>query len=121
MSSVEMVRGGEDARTNKVTDTDTNTNASKNSEKEMVILENISKAYNGNKTNRNSNKVNTSRSGSSTVLFEHIVLDNLNLGIMEGKFVTIVGPSGCGKSTLLNILAGRHIIYRKDISRWNTH
>ncbi len=43
MSSVETVRGEEDSRTNKVTDTDMNTYASKNSEKEIVILENIRK------------------------------------------------------------------------------
>src|SRR5699024_1974584 len=34
------------------------------------------------------------------------VLDNINLSIEKGSFVSIVGPSGCGKSTLLNLIAG---------------
>ena len=34
------------------------------------------------------------------------VLENINLEIREGEFITILGPSGCGKSTLLNIIAG---------------
>ena len=33
-------------------------------------------------------------------------LDDINLAIEPGEFVTIVGPSGCGKTTLLKILAG---------------
>ncbi|WP_026696064.1 ABC transporter ATP-binding protein [Peribacillus kribbensis] len=33
-------------------------------------------------------------------------LENINLEIKQGDFVTIIGPSGCGKSTLLKILAG---------------
>lgn len=32
------------------------------------------------------------------------VLRNINLGIKEGEFVSIMGPSGSGKSTLLHIL-----------------
>jgi NitT/TauT family transport system ATP-binding protein len=34
------------------------------------------------------------------------VLDNFDLDINEGEFLSLLGPSGCGKSTFLNILAG---------------
>ncbi len=33
-------------------------------------------------------------------------LDDVNIGLEEGKFVVILGPSGAGKSTLLNLLGG---------------
>lgn len=35
-----------------------------------------------------------------------IAIENIDLTIGDGEFVSIVGPSGCGKTTLLNILAG---------------
>ncbi|MFT8314871.1 MAG: ABC transporter ATP-binding protein [Clostridium sp.] len=35
-----------------------------------------------------------------------LVLEDFNLQIKKGEFITIVGPSGCGKSTFLDILAG---------------
>ncbi|GAA0122015.1 MULTISPECIES: ABC transporter ATP-binding protein [Clostridium] len=33
-------------------------------------------------------------------------LENINLEINPGDFVSIVGPSGCGKSTILRLIAG---------------
>ncbi len=33
-------------------------------------------------------------------------LDNIDLEVENGEFVSIVGPSGCGKSTLLRLIAG---------------
>jgi len=33
-------------------------------------------------------------------------LDDINLEIGVGEFISLVGPSGCGKSTLLNLIAG---------------
>ena len=35
---------------------------------------------------------------------ETLALDNVNIEINQGEFVSIMGPSGCGKSTLLNII-----------------
>lgn len=35
-----------------------------------------------------------------------VALQNLDLTIGEGQFVSLVGPSGCGKSTVLRIIAG---------------
>ena len=34
------------------------------------------------------------------------VINDLNLDINDGEFLTLVGPSGCGKSTTLRIIAG---------------
>ncbi len=35
---------------------------------------------------------------------ETLALENVNLDVVKGEFVSIMGPSGCGKSTLLNIM-----------------
>ena len=35
---------------------------------------------------------------------ETVALENVNLTVERGEFLSIMGPSGCGKSTLLNIM-----------------
>ncbi|CAN5511334.1 ATP-binding cassette domain-containing protein [soil metagenome] len=37
---------------------------------------------------------------------DNLILDDINLNIEKGKFLSLVGPSGCGKTTLLRIIAG---------------
>lgn len=42
-------------------------------------------------------------------------LQDVNLEIAEGEFVTIVGASGCGKSTLLRVIAGLESVTSGEI------
>ncbi|MFD2934384.1 ABC transporter ATP-binding protein [Spirosoma flavum] len=51
----------------------------------MISLQNIEKVY-------------------RTSTIETLALNNINLDIRKGEFVSIMGPSGCGKSTLLNVM-----------------
>src|SRR6478672_1088365 len=53
--------------------------------KTMINLQNIEKVY-------------------RTDTIETLALNNINLDIQKGEFLSIMGPSGCGKSTLLNIM-----------------
>lgn len=57
---------------------------------------------------------------------ETLALQNINLDVEKGEFVSIMGPSGCGKSTLLNIVglldnasAGRVSILNEDMEKLN--
>ena len=52
-------------------------------EKIIVKLENVSKKF---------NKVS--------------VINNLNLDVYDGEFLTLLGPSGCGKTTILRLISG---------------
>jgi NitT/TauT family transport system ATP-binding protein len=44
------------------------------------------------------------------------VLEDINLTVQRGEFVTLIGPSGCGKSTLLKLVAGLEPITSGQIS-----
>lgn len=43
------------------------------------------------------------------------VVDNVNLYIQKGEFVTILGPSGCGKTTTLRMIAGFETVSSGEI------
>jgi putative ABC transport system ATP-binding protein len=54
---------------------------------------------------------------------ETLALDNINIEIHRGEYVSIAGPSGCGKSTLLSIIGlldtptdGRYILNDKLVT-----
>ncbi len=55
---------------------------------------------------------------------ETTALNNVNIDINSGEFVSIMGPSGCGKSTLMNILGmldnpsdGDYMFLEENISK----
>src|SRR4051812_25231159 len=43
------------------------------------------------------------------------VLEDFNLAVKYGEFMTIIGPSGCGKSTLLKLIAGLDLDFEGEI------
>ncbi|WP_041701506.1 ABC transporter ATP-binding protein [Gottschalkia acidurici] len=52
-----------------------------------LVVKSLNKSFNVNKEKRN-------------------ILNDINLDVKQGEFISIVGHSGCGKSTLLKIIAG---------------
>ena len=56
---------------------------------------------------------------------ETTALNNIDIEINKGEFVSIMGPSGCGKSTLLNILGlldnpsdGKYFFLEHEVSKY---
>jgi len=59
---------------------------------------------------------------------ETTALNNVNLKVGEGEFVSVMGPSGCGKSTLMNILGlldnptqGEYVFMGENVSQYPEH
>jgi len=57
---------------------------------------------------------------------ETTALNEIDLEIKEGEFVSIMGPSGCGKSTLMNVLglldnasSGKYHFLGEEVSGYN--
>jgi putative ABC transport system ATP-binding protein len=73
----------------------------------MIRLNNINKTY-------------------RTARVETLALENINLDVAPGEFVSIMGPSGCGKSTLLNLIGlldrpsgGTLALDGAEVGKWN--
>lgn len=45
-------------------------------------------------------------SGVTMAFGSFVAVENVNLTVGDGEFLSIVGPTGCGKSTILNAIAG---------------
>lgn len=76
----------------------------------MIRLENVTKTFNPGTIN------------------EKTVINNLNLKVAEGDFITIVGSNGAGKTTLFNLISGAMIptwgkilIRSKDVTEAPEH
>lgn len=71
---------------------------------------------------------NVSKTFAKDTVNEHIALNNINLTLNNGEFVTIVGSNGAGKSTLFNMICGTYlqdkgkiVLDNKDISFMPEH
>jgi NitT/TauT family transport system ATP-binding protein len=55
---------------------------------------------------RSSSQAAAQLSGITVRFGNHTVLEQVNLQVEAGEFLSIIGPTGCGKSTLLSVAAG---------------
>lgn len=46
---------------------------------------------------------------------DKIILDDFNLNINKGEFITVIGSSGCGKTTVLKMINGLNIPDKGDV------